>query len=159
MDLQCVQKMQMEWKQCLYCLLRPVYPKIEAYCGRLSVFVFFCIKRAYFCLGNDKHVSRDMTKTNKMRVRPAKTPLNLGAAKSDQSLRCLHEETLGPQLPIERTAKTLMRLGGCPDWSESSLSALSFYWFCHVAAHVMGYVRIVQNANGIMSQTSLFIGN
>ena len=25
---------------------------------------------------------------------------------SDQSLRCQHEESLGPQLPIERTAKT-----------------------------------------------------
>ena len=27
------------------------------------------------------------------------------------SLRCPHDETLGPQLPIERTAKTLIRLG------------------------------------------------
>ena len=35
----------------------------------------------------------------------------------DQSLRCRHEETLGPQLPIECTAKTLIRLGGCPVWS------------------------------------------
>ena len=34
------------------------------------------------------------------------------SAQSDQSLRCPHEETLGPQLPIERTAKTLIRLGG-----------------------------------------------
>ena len=43
------------------------------------------------------------------------------SAQSDQSLRCPHEETLGPQLPIEHTAKTLIRLGGCPGWSESSL--------------------------------------
>ena len=28
----------------------------------------------------------------------------------DQSLRCPHEESLGPELPIERTAKTLIRL-------------------------------------------------
>ena len=34
-----------------------------------------------------------------------------------------------------RTAKTLIRLGGCPGWSESSLGAQSFCWFCHVAAH------------------------
>ena len=34
-----------------------------------------------------------------------------------------------------RTAKTLIRLGGCPGWSESSLGAYSFCWFCHVAAH------------------------
>ena len=45
------------------------------------------------------------------------------SAQSDQSLRCPHEESLGPWLPIERTAKTLIRLGGCPGWSESSLGA------------------------------------
>ena len=45
------------------------------------------------------------------------------SAQPDQSLRCPHEETFGPQLPIERTAKTLIRLGGCPGWSESSLGA------------------------------------
>ena len=52
-----------------------------------------------------------------------------------KSLRCPHEETLGPKLPIERTAKTLIRLGGSPGWSESSLGAQSFCWFCHQAAH------------------------
>ena len=44
-------------------------------------------------------------------------------AKSDQNLRCPHEESLGPKLPIERRSKTLIRLGGCPGWSESSLGA------------------------------------
>ena len=44
-------------------------------------------------------------------------------AQSDQSLRCPHEERLGPSLPIERIANTLIRLGGCPGWSESSLGA------------------------------------
>ena len=39
------------------------------------------------------------------------------------SLRCPHEQRLGPYLPIERTAKTLIRLGGCPGWSESSQGA------------------------------------
>ena len=34
-----------------------------------------------------------------------------------------------------RTAKTLIRLGECPGWSESSLGAHLFCWFCHVAAH------------------------
>ena len=42
------------------------------------------------------------------------------SAQSDQSLRCPHEESLG-QLPFKRTAKTLIRLDGCPFWSESSL--------------------------------------
>ena len=35
-----------------------------------------------------------------------------------------------------RTAKTLIRLGGCLGWSESSLGAHSFCWFCHVVAHL-----------------------
>ena len=55
------------------------------------------------------------------------------SAQSDQSLRCPHEKSLGPRLPTESTAKTLIRLGGCPGWSESSLGAHSFCWFCHVS--------------------------
>ena len=35
-----------------------------------------------------------------------------------------------------RTAKTLIRLCGYPGWSESSLGAHSFCWFCHVAAQM-----------------------
>ena len=35
-------------------------------------------------------------KTNKMTVRPAKTQISLGIRLSDQSLRCPHEESLGP---------------------------------------------------------------
>ena len=35
-----------------------------------------------------------------------------------------------------RTAKTLIRLGRCPGWSESSLGAHSFCWFCHEAAQL-----------------------
>ena len=31
---------------------------------------------------------------------------------------------------------TLVRLGRCPGWSESSLGAQSLRWFCHVAAHL-----------------------
>ena len=32
--------------------------------------------------------------------------------------------------------RRLVWLGGCPGWSESSLSAHSLCWFCHVAAHI-----------------------
>ena len=53
-------------------------------------------------------------KTNKMAMRSAKTQISWASAQSDQSLRCPHEESLGPQLPIERPTKTLIRLGGCP---------------------------------------------
>ena len=71
-------------------------------------------------------------KTNKMTVRQAKTQISLGI----QSLRCPHEESLGPYLPIERIANTLIRLGGCPSWSESALGAQSFCWFCREAAQM-----------------------
>ena len=40
------------------------------------------------------------------------------SAKSDQSLLSAWRK-----LPTERTAKTLISLGGCPGWSESSLGA------------------------------------
>ena len=43
-----------------------------------------------------------MTKQTKLHVHPA-----------NQSFLCPHEENLDPQLPTERTAKTLIRLGGC----------------------------------------------
>ena len=66
---------------------------------------------------------------------PSEDSDRLGHLPSLISLRCPHEESSGPYLPIEQTAKTLIRLGGCPGWSESSLGAPSFCWFCHVAAH------------------------
>ena len=44
-----------------------------------------------------------------------------------------------------RIAKTLIRLGGCPGWSESSLGAKPFCWFCHVAAHIMSNYRLQVN--------------
>ena len=35
------------------------------------------------------------------------------------------------------TTKTLIRMGGCPGGSESSLGAQPLCWFCHVAAHLL----------------------
>ena len=35
-----------------------------------------------------------------------------------------------------RKVKTLIRLGGCPGWSESLRGAQPFCWFCHVAAQI-----------------------
>ena len=60
------------------------------------------------------NMSQSMTKPTKRYVGPAKTQISLGIPQADHSLRCPHEQTLGPQLPTERTAKTLIRLGGCP---------------------------------------------
>ena len=83
-------------------------------------------------------MSRDMTKPTKWvcAQRRLRSACSWASAQSDQSLRCPHEETLGPLLPTKRTAKTLIRLGGCPGWSESLLGAHAFCWFCHEAAHI-----------------------
>ena len=56
------------------------------------------------------------------------------SAQSDQSLRCALCWRLRVQAIFMRTAKTLIRLGGCPGWSESLLGAHSLCWFCHEAA-------------------------
>ena len=52
------------------------------------------------------------------------------------SLRCAFHGKLRTQAFFMRTVKTLIRLGGCPGWSESSQGANSFCWFCHVVAHI-----------------------
>ena len=62
-------------------------------------------------------MSRLLTKPTKWLCAQRKLRSAWASAQSDQSLRCPNEESLGPQLPIERTAKTLFRLGGCPGWS------------------------------------------
>ena len=45
-----------------------------------------------------------------------------------------------------RTAKTLIRLGGCPGWSESSLGTEPHCWFCHVAAHLC-FIKVLERTN------------
>ena len=87
----------------------------------------FLLKHKPFKMQHDK--------TNKMIVRPVKTQISLGIHPVWSSLCCPHEESLGPRLSIEWTAKTLIWLGRCPGWSESSLGTRSFCWFCHVVAH------------------------
>ena len=76
------------------------------------------------------HMSRLMTKPTKWHVRQTKTQISHWAsAQSDQSIRCAHEESLGP-LSAQR------RL-----WSGSDLSLrwahMPFRWFCHEAAHML----------------------
>ena len=88
-------------------------------------------------------MSRNMTKPTKWVCAQRRLRSAWASAQSDQSLRCPHEETFGPWLPIERTAKTLIRLGGCPGWSESSLGAHSFCTFCHVVAHIIIFIHFL----------------
>ena len=60
------------------------------------------------------------------------------SAQSDQSLCCPHEESLGPQLPIERTVKTLIRLGGAQ-------ADLSLRWaHTYFVGSVMSWLRCKQ---------------
>ena len=73
------------------------------------------------------------------------------SAQSDEKLRCPPEGSLGPKLPIKRTAKTLTRLGWSPGWSESSLGAQSFCWFCHEAAQVSFLKRPNRNNRNFLS--------
>ena len=54
-----------------------------------------------------------MTKPTKWPVRQRRLRSAWASVQSDQSLRCPPEESLSPKLPIKRTAKTLIRLGGC----------------------------------------------
>ena len=72
-----------------------------------------------------------LDKTNKVSVRPAKTQISLGIRPF--AVRMKKTWVLSYPLNAQRR---LIRLGGCPGWSESLLCAHSFCWFCHVAAHM-----------------------
>ena len=54
---------------------------------------------------------------------PSEDSVQRGHLPSLISLRCPHEASSGPKLPTECTAKTLIRLGRCPGWSESLLGS------------------------------------
>ena len=81
-------------------------------------------------------MSRDMTKPAKLLCAQRRLRSPWASAQSDQSLRCALSGQLRTQGSFMRTAKTLIRLGGCPGWSESSLGAQPFCWFWHVAAQI-----------------------
>ena len=53
-------------------------------------------------------------KNNKMVCAPSEDSDPPGHVPSPISLRGPHEETFGPWLSLERTAKALIRLGRCP---------------------------------------------
>ena len=56
---------------------------------------------------------------------PSEDQISMNIPQSDQSLRCALNGYLRTQGFFMWTAKTLIRLGGCPDWSESSLGAVT----------------------------------
>ena len=67
-------------------------------------------RKLYFCMARFYMSRRRYDQTNKMTSAPSEDSDQPGQPPS----LIPHEETLGPQLPIVRTAKTLIRLGGCP---------------------------------------------
>ena len=130
---------------CCHCTM---YPKTNfqpiriclphAYVTYLANVTNFCTRRhAHWVYCNEPRHD----KTNKMSVRPAKTQISLGI-RPVWSVFAVRMKKAWVLRPIERTAKTLIRLGGCPGWSESSLGAQSLCWFCHVAALILFYLFI-----------------
>ena len=79
-------------------------------------------------------MSRDMTKTNKMGVRTAKTRISLGIRPvwSEPSL-CAQWEAKDPSF-LHADSEESDQTGR---WSESSLVAHPFCWFCHVVAYIL----------------------
>ena len=71
----------------------------------------------------DRAAIHGMKKLNCLRGFEACEWQNVASAKSDQSLLCCLNGYLRTQGVFMRTAKTLVRLGGCPGLSESSLGA------------------------------------
>ena len=63
-------------------------------------------------------MSHLMTKPTKWHVRPVKSQISF--ASWSESLLCAQWVAKGPSF-LHATAETLIRLGGCPGWSESSL--------------------------------------
>ena len=41
--------------------------------------------------------------------------------------------------PLSAQRRLIIRLGGCPGWSEPSLGTHSCCWFCHVSAHISDF--------------------
>ena len=93
----------------------------------------------------DEHteMNHDMSKPTKWLWPQRSLRSACASAQSDQSLRSALNGYLRTQGFFMRTAKTLIRLGGCPGWSESSLGAESLCWFCHEAAQIETVLIIV----------------
>ena len=92
-------------------------------------------------------MSRLMTKQTKCAQRRLRSAWAF--AQSDQSLHCALNRKLRAQCFFIRTAKTLIRLGGCPGWSESPLGA-------HAILFVLSWGGSVTVLQGCLLLPSLF---
>ena len=119
---------------------------VQPHCSNLTlvtatfwgVGIFQIFKAVSWCL---KHVSHDRTKPTKLVCVQQRLRSAMASTQSDQRFRCVLNGQLRTQAFFMRTAKTLIRVGRCKGWSESSLCAHSFCWFCHVVALVISFVN------------------
>ena len=81
-----------------------------------------------------------MTKPTKWSVCPAKTLISLGIHPVWSVFTVRLKKALVLSYPLS-AQRRLIRLGGCPGCSESSLGTQSFCWFCHAAAHLFLLMR------------------
>ena len=84
--------------------------------------VMKCICAAYVD-SRKKHFEPPHVKTNTMIFMPSDDSYQPGHPPSLISLRCALSGYIRTQFCFRRTALTLIRLGECPGWSESSLGA------------------------------------
>ena len=88
----------------------------------------YCLFQFSFEPGHDK--------TYKMTCAPNEDSDQPGHQPSLISLRCPHEETLGPLATLKCTTKNLVRLGGCLGWSESLLGTRDLVGFVMLQSFV-----------------------
>ena len=88
----------------------------------------------------NKNLNRDMTKPTKWVCAQRRLRSAWASAQSDQNLFTVRMKKPW-SLAIKRTPNTLIRLGRCPGWSESSLGAQSLCWFCHVPAQILSLMQ------------------
>ena len=95
-------------------------------CSHISSIFTWAISNDFYnikiCLGL-KYMSRLMSKATIWPVHPAKTQISLGIRPVWSVFVVRSVGSWGPKFFFMWTAKTLIRLGGCPGWCESLLGA------------------------------------
>ena len=87
-------------------------------------------------------------------VCPAKTPTSLGICPVWSVFTVCMKKAWVLGYPLSAQWR-LIRLGGCPGWSESSLGAHSFCWFCHEVAHISNNsTSVINSPNRLIEETN-----
>ena len=103
-----------------------------------SMETFSCYSnKSTLAISIKNNMSQLMTKPTKWPCPQQRLRSAWASAQSDQSLRCALNGKLRTQSVFMRTAKTLIRLGGCPGWPEFFAGGTLTLLSCHVAAHIL----------------------